>query len=312
MAIMLSCAGALAQSYPLKPIRVICPFPAGGGLDIIVRALLQKMGDNMKSGFVIETRVGANGIIGMDMGAKAAPDGYTLITGTSGTVTISPNVSKMPFDVTRDLAPITNMGEAPFLLVAHPSLAARNAKELITLAKKRPGELNYGSPGVGGTNHMGALLFSQLSGIQMLHVVFKGSQPMLVDIMGGHVMMGFDSLQATLPHIRSGRLRALAIGSEKRTPLAPEVPTMPESGGPAGFLLGSWYGFFAPAGVPQDVITRMHGESVKALTSSELRERFSGMGVSAIADTPEQFAVTIKNDIVRWAKVVKASNLKFE
>ena len=218
----------------------------------------------------------------------------------------------MPFDVTRDLAPITNMGEAPFLLVAHPSLAARNAKELITLAKKRPGELNYGSPGVGGTNHMGALLFSQLSGIQMLHVVFKGSQPMLVDIMGGHVMMGFDSLQATLPHIRSGRLRALAIGSEKRTPLAPEVPTMPESGGPAGFLLGSWYGFFAPAGVPQDVITRMHGESVKALTSSELRERFSGMGVSAIADTPEQFAVTIKNDTARWARVVKASNLKFE
>ena len=306
------CVGVLAQAYPLKPIRVICPFPAGGGLDIIVRAMLQKMGDNMKSGFVIETRAGANGIIGMDVGAKAAPDGYTLITGTSGTVTISPSVSKMPFDVTRDLAPITNMGEAPFLLVAHPSLAARNAKELITLAKKRPGELNYGSPGVGGTNHMGALLFSQLSGIQMLHVVFKGSQPMLVDIMGGHVMMGFDSLQATLPHIRSGRLRALAIGSEKRTPLAPEVPTMPESGGPAGFLLGSWYGFFAPAGVPQEVITRMHGESVKALTSSELRERFSGMGVSVIADTPEQFAVTIKNDTARWARVVKASNLKFE
>ena len=159
---------------------------------------------------------------------------------------------------------------------------------------------------------MGALLFTQLSGIQMLHVVFKGSQPMLVDIMGGHVMMGFDSLQATLPHIRSGRLRALAIGSEKRTPLAPEIPTVPESGGPAGFLLGSWYGFFAPAGVPQEVITRMHGKSAKALTSAELRERFSGMGVSAIADTPDQFAATIKNDIVRWARVVKASNLKFE
>ena len=218
----------------------------------------------------------------------------------------------MPFDVTRDIAPITNMGEAPFLLVAHPSLNARNAKELIALAKKRSGELNYGSPGVGGTNHLGALLFSQMSGIHMLHVVFKGSQPMLVDIMGGHVMMGFDSLQATLPHIKSGRLRALAIGSEKRTSLAPDIPTMGESGGPPQFVLGSWYGFFAPANVPADIMAKLNTEASKALLSQELRERFATIGVTPIGDTAEQFAATIRSDIARWAKVVKTANLRIE
>lgn len=314
---LLTSATALAQTsssaYPTKPVRVICPFPAGGGLDIILRAMLQKMGENMKASFIIETRAGANGIIGMDFGAKAAPDGYTLISGTTGTVTINPSVQpKMPFDVIRDIAPISNMGEAPFLLVAHPSLAARNVRELVALAKKRPGELNYGSPGVGGTNHLGAELFSQSSGIRMTHVVFKGSQPMLVDIMGGHVMMGFDSLQATLPHIKTGRLRALGIGSEKRTPLAPDVPTIIESGGPAQFLLGSWYGFFAPAHVPADIMTRLNSEAVKALSSNELRERYAAIGVVPIGDTPEQFATTIRNDIARWAKVVKTANLRIE
>ena len=275
--------------------------------------MLQKMNENTKSSFIIETRPGANGIIGMDIGAKSAPDGYTLISGTTGTVTINPSVQpKMPFDVIRDIAPITNMGEAPFLLVAHPSLNARNVRELIALAKKRPGELNYGSPGVGGTNHLGAELFSQSSGIRMTHVVFKGSQPMLVDIMGGHVMMAFDSLQATLPHIKSGRLRALGIGSEKRTPLAPEIPTITESGGPAQFILGSWYGLLAPAGVPADIIAKVHAEAVKALSNPELRERYLAMGVMPIGDTPEQFATTIRNDMARWAKVVREANLRAE
>jgi tripartite-type tricarboxylate transporter receptor subunit TctC len=304
---------AAAQSYPVKPVRVICPFPAGGGLDILLRAMLAKMSENMKASFVIETRAGANGIIGMDAGAKAAPDGYTLISGTTGTVTINPSVQpKMPFDVIRDIAPITNMGEAPFLLVSHPSLNARNVRELIALAKRRPGELNYGSPGVGGTNHLGAELFSQSAGIRMTHVVFKGSQPMLVDIMGGHVMMGFDSLQATLPHIKSGRLRALGIGSEKRSAVAPEIPTITESGGPAGFILGSWYGFFAPANVPADIMAKLHAEAAKALSNPELRERYLAMGVRPIGDTPEQFAATIRNDMARWAKVVRTANLRIE
>jgi tripartite-type tricarboxylate transporter receptor subunit TctC len=304
---------AAAQSYPVKPVRVICPFPAGGGLDILLRAMLAKMSENMKASFVIETRAGANGIIGMDAGAKAAPDGYTLISGTTGTVTINPSVQpKMPFDVIRDIAPITNMGEAPFLLVSHPSLNARNVRELIALAKRRPGELNYGSPGVGGTNHLGAELFSQSAGIRMTHVVFKGSQPMLVDIMGGHVMMGFDSLQATLPHIKSGRLRALGIGSENRSAVAPEIPTITESGGPAGFILGSWYGFFAPANVPADIMAKLHAEAAKALSNPELRERYLAMGVRPIGDTPEQFAATIRNDMARWAKVVRTANLRIE
>ena len=307
------CADAQSTAYPVKPVRVICPFPAGGGLDILLRAMLAKMSENMKASFIIETRAGANGIIGMDAGAKATPDGYTLISGTTGTVTINPSVQpKMPFDAMRDIAPITNMGEAPFLLVSHPSLNARNVRELIALAKRRPDELNYGSPGVGGTNHLGAELFSQSAGIRMTHVVFKGSQPMLVDIMGGHVMMGFDSLQATLPHIKSGRLRALGIGAEKRSTVAPEIPTIAESGGPAGFILGSWYGFFAPANVPADIMTKLHAEAVKALSHPDLRERYLAMGVMPIGDTPEQFAATIRNDTARWAKVVRTAKLRIE
>jgi tripartite-type tricarboxylate transporter receptor subunit TctC len=249
-----ACNLANAQAYPAKPVRVIVPFPAGGGLDMIVRPVMQKVSESTKQSFVMDYRGGANGIVGMEAGAKSAPDGYTLITTTTGSHTINPNVhAKLPFDVTRDLLPITNFAEAPFVLVCHPSLAARNPRELVALAKSRPGELNYGSPGVGGINHLGMELFGQLAGgLRLTHITFKGSAPLLIDVMGGHVMLAFDSIQATGPHIKNKRLRALGLAADTRTPVAPDIPTITEAGGPAGYELISWYGLSAPNGTPTD------------------------------------------------------------
>lgn len=305
---------AWAQNYPAKPVRVIVPFPAGGGLDLIVRPVVQRMSENTKQPFIIDNRGGANGIVGTEAGVKSAPDGYTLISATTGVVTINPNVhAKLPFDPVRDLLPISNLGEAPFVLVCHPSLAAQNPRELVALAKRRPGELNYGSPGVGGINHLGMELFSQLSGgLKLLHVTFKGSAPLLIDVMGGHVMLAFDSIQATGPHVKSKKLRALGLGDQKRSPIAPDIPTITEGGGPAGYGLISWYGLFAPGGTPADIIARAHAETVKALSDTPLRERLIATGVTPVANTPTEFAAVIKTDLAKWAKVVREAKVKVE
>ena len=301
-----------AQGYPLKPVRLINPYPPGGGIDMVQRTLAQKMGETLKQNVFVENRAGANGIIGTEIGVRAAPDGYTLIGGTTGSIAMNASVyPKMPYDVLRDLAPIINIGEASFVLVAHPSLAARNVRELVALAKRRPGELSYGTPGVGGTNHLGAEYFSQLTGIRLLHVAFKGSLPMLTDIMGGHVMMAFDSTQAVLPHVRSGRLRAMGIAAHQRSPIAPDIPTIAESGGPE-FVLGSWYGVFAPAGTPAEIIARLHAEAVKALANADLRERFLSTGVVPLGNSPEQFGAQVREDIARWGKVARAANVRAE
>jgi len=311
---ILAAQPAQAQTYPVKPVRVIVPFPAGGGLDMIVRPVMQKMSDGTKQPYVMDYRGGANGIVGMDVGAKAAPDGYTLITSTTGSHTINPNVhAKLPFDVTRDLLPITNFGEAPFVLVCHPSLAARNPRELIVLARSRPGDLNYGSPGVGGINHLGMELFAQRAGgLQLQHITFKGSAPLLIDVMGGHVMLAFDSIQATSPHIKTRRLRALGIAAQGRTPVAPDIPTITEAGGPPGYELISWYGLSAPGGTPAAIITRTHAEAAKALSDGALRERLISTGVKPLGSTPAEFAGVIKADLAKWANVVRTAGVKLQ
>jgi tripartite-type tricarboxylate transporter receptor subunit TctC len=305
-------AHLLAQSYPAKTVRVINPFAPGGGLDLVLRPTLQKMGESLKQGFVVDNRPGAAGAIGTDLGAKSPPDGYTLIGATTGTITINPSTyAKLPYDPIRDLAPITNIGSASFVLVTNPSLPARNVRELVALAKRRPNELTLGSPGYGGINHVGGEYFSQLTGIRLLHVAFKGSGPMLVDIVGGHVMLAFDSMQATQPHVRAGKLRALGIAAEKRSPIAPEIPTIAEAGGPA-MNVASWYGLLAPAGTPREIILKLHAEVVKALAVPDLRERFVSTGIEPVGSTPDQFAAEIREDIARWAKVVRAANIRAE
>ena len=305
-------AHLLAQTYPAKPVRVINPFAPGGGLDLVLRPTLLKVGDSLKQSFVVDNRPGAAGIIGTDIGAKSPPDGYTLIGATTGTITINPSTyAKLPFDPIRDLAPITSIGSASFVLVVNPTLPARSVRELIALAKRRPNELTLGSPGYGGINHVGAEYFAQLTGIRLLHVAFKGSGPMLIDIVGGHVMLAFDSMQATLPHIKAGKLRALGIAAEKRSPIAPEIPTVAEAGGPA-MTLASWYGLLAPAGTPHEIVLKLQAEVVKALAQPDLRERFVASGIESVGNTPDQFAAEIKEDIARWAKVVRAANIHAE
>jgi tripartite-type tricarboxylate transporter receptor subunit TctC len=305
-------APVAAQNYPARPVRVINPFAPGGGLDLVLRPMLLKISENLKQSFVLDSRPGANGIIATEIAAKSAPDGYTLIGATTGTITINPSTyAKLPFDPIRDLAPVTSVGSASFVLVIHPSLAARNVRELVALAKRRPGELTLGSPGYGGINHVGGEYFSQLTGIKLTHVPFKGSGPMLVDIVGGHVMMAFDSMQATLPHVKAGKLRAMGIAAEKRSPIAPEIPTIEEAGGPA-MTLASWYGLLAPAGTPREIIAKLHAEIVKAIAVPDLRERYLASGIEPVGNTPDQFAAEIRDDIAKWAKVVKAANIKQE
>jgi len=299
-----------AQNYPVRPVRIIVPFSAGGGLDIVLRPLLQKMTENVQQNFILDFRPGANGIIGTEMGAKSPPDGYTLLAATSGTITINPSVyAKLPFDVARDLAPITVVGNAPFVMVVHPSLAARNVREFVALAKRRPGELTYGSAGIGGSNHLGGAYFLQLTGTRMEHVPYKGSQPLMTNLMIGEVIMGFDSIMATVPWIKAGRLRAMGIAAEKRSPVAPEIPTIAEAGGPA-LIIGSFYGLLAPAGTPRDIIAKLRAEVVKALSTPELRDRYVSTGLDPVGNSPEQFTAEIRDDIARWGRVARAANVR--
>jgi tripartite-type tricarboxylate transporter receptor subunit TctC len=301
-----------AQNYPSKTVRIIMPFAAGGGLDIVLRPLLTKMTESVRQNFILDSRPGANGIIGTEIGAKSPPDGYTLISATTGTITINPSVySKLPFDPERDLAPITNVGNAAFAMVVHPSLAAHDVREFIALAKRRPDEITYGSPGVGGTNHLAAEYFQQMTGIRLVHVPYKGSGPLMIDIRGGHVMMAFDSVMATVPHIKAGKLRAMGVASAKRSPVAPEIPTIAEAGGPA-IIIGSWYGLMAPAGTPRDIIAKLHAEVVKALAIPELRERYIFSGLDPVGNSPDEFAAQIRDDTARWAKVVRIANVRAE
>lgn len=301
-----------AQSYPSRPVRVVNPFAPGGGLDLALRPVLQKMGENMKQSFVMDNRPGAAGVIGTDIVAKSPPDGYTLVGATTGTITINPSTyARLPFDPVRDLAPVTSVGSASFVLVTHPSLAVSNVRELVALAKRKPGELTLGSPGYGGINHVAGEYFAQLTGVHFTHVPFKGSAPMLTDIIGGHVMLAFDSTQATLPHIRAGKLKARGIAAEKRSPIAPEIPTVLEAGGPA-MVVSSWYGLLAPAGTPRDIVTKLHAEAVKALDAPDVRERYTASGLEALGSTPDQFTAVIREDTARWAKVVRAANIRAE
>ncbi|MDB5807257.1 MAG: tripartite tricarboxylate transporter receptor family protein [Betaproteobacteria bacterium] len=309
-AALLTAPPATAQSYPAKPIKVISPYAPGGGLDVILRPLLQKMGEGLGQSLYIDNRSGANGMIGIEAGAKSPPDGYTLIGVTSGAVTINPNVySKMPYDTAKDIVPVVNVASAPFVMVVHPSVPARNVKEFIALAKADDGKLSYGSPGVGGTNHLGAEYFLQLTHLKMIHVPYRGSQPLMTDLVGGQVKMAFDSIMATLPFVRSGKLRALGVVSAKRTAIAPEIPTLVEEGGPK-FELNSWYGIMAPAGTPPQIVARINAEAVKALADPQVKAVYANMGNDIIGNTPAQFAAQIREDTARWGEVAKAANVR--
>jgi tripartite-type tricarboxylate transporter receptor subunit TctC len=305
-------ATAAAQSYPVKPLRIIVPFPAGGNADILARILGQKMTESLGQQIIVDNRAGAAGIIGAQAAAKSPPDGYTLFMGTTGTQTTNPAVyAKLPYDALKDFAPVSNFAGSPYLLVVHPSLPAKNVKELIALGKARPGALHYASFGAGSSAHLTGVLLQTRAKIDIVHVPYKGGPPALADLIGGHVAMMFNLLPGVLPHVKAGKLRAIAIAAEKRTPAMPDMPTFAESG-IADFYSDSWYGILVPASTPKDIISKLNTEMQRVLALPDVKQNLAAQGAEPMGNSPEQFAEQIQKDLARWSKVAREANLKLD
>jgi tripartite-type tricarboxylate transporter receptor subunit TctC len=310
-AALLMSAHAAAQNYPVKQIRVIVPFAAGGPTDTVSRAIGQKLTEAWSQPVVIDNRPGAGGNLGTDIAAKSPADGYTLFIGTVANAINHSLFAKLPFDFQRDFAPVTQNYITGLILAVHPSLPVKSVKDLIVLAKAKPGALTYSSSGVGGTPHMSGELFSALAGVKMVHVPYKGSAPAMAELLGGQVQLTFDNMLTVLPQVKAGKLRGLAVTLSVRSALAPELPTIAESG-LAGFEVKSWNGVLVPAGTPRDTITRLNTEIVRILRDAALRERFMAQGVELVPSTPEEFGAFIRQDIAKWAKVIQVSGARAE
>lgn len=305
-------AVAYAQAWPGKPIRFISPFAPGGGADITSRIIAQKLGPALNQQVLVDNRGGAGGNIGVDLAAKSPPDGYTLVLGTIGPIAI--NVSlyrKLPFDPVKDLLPVTQVANALNVLVVHPSLPAKTVKEVIAIAKARPGELSFGSSGPGATDHLAGELFKSLTGVNMVHVPYKGGAPAMLDLMAGQVQTVFSTVSTAIGAIKGGKVRAIAMTGEKRFELMPELPTIAEAGVP-GFEVRNWYGVFVPAGTPREIVARLNAELAKVLQMADVKSKLLESGIEALYSTPEQFAAYIQSETQRWAKVVKASGARAE
>ena len=310
VALAFTAACAAAQGYPAKPVRFVVPYAPGGSTDTLARTIAVKLTDFLGQQVVVDNRPGANGNIGMDIVAHAVPDGYTIVLGYIANLAIDPSLyPKMPYDPVRDFAPVTELASSPNVLVAHPSVPVRSFKELLVKAKQ--GQFNFASAGVGSVGHLTGELLNQMAGLSMVHVPYKGSGQAVTDLLGGHVQLMFSGFSSTLPHIKSGKLRALAVTGARRSPAAPDVPTIAESGFP-GFEATAWYGVLAPAKTPKPVISRLHNDIAKALRDPDVDKRLAGLGFEVVASTPEQFSAYIKSEIKKWEKVVKASGAKVE
>ena len=299
-----------AASFPNRPVKIIVAFPAGGGTDIAARILAPKLAERWGQQVVIENRGGASGVIGTELAARAAPDGYTLFMGTLGNFSVNQHlIAKMAVDPVKDFAPVTKVVDVHFVLLAHPSLPANNVRELLALAKSKPGQLTHSSSGAGGAPHLGAELFKRMGGVEMIHVPYKGSAPSMQDVMGGQVSITFDSLLQALPFIRDRRLKALAVLGPARSPQLPDVPTVGESGLP-GYDLTNWFGLAAPTGTPNEIIHKIYTDAAAVLQRQEVKERFAAMAATAAGTTPEQFAALIRDDSAKWAKLIKDTGIK--
>ena len=306
---------AFAQGFPNRPVRLIVPFPAGGTTDILARAIAQKLSESLGQSFVVDNRPGAGGNIGSDLVAKSPPDGYTLLMGTVGTHAINPGLyPKMPYDHVKDFAPVVLVAGVPNVLVVNPGVPVKTVAELVTLARDKPGTINFASSGSGTSIHLSGELFKSLTGTQITHVPYKGSSPALTDLIGGQVQIMFDNLPSAMPHIKGGKLRAIALTSSKRAPALPDVPTIAESGvaSLASFEATSWFGIFAPAGTPRDVVLKINADTNKALQSAEMKEKLLSQGAEAVGNTPEYFADYIKAETIKWARVVRDSGAKVD
>ena len=306
----LSCS-ASAQPFPTKPVRIIVAFPPGGGVDIVARVMGPKLTEIWGQPVVVENRPGASGVIGTEVAARSAPDGHTLFLGTLGNLTANQYLyPKMPVDPLRDLAPLTQVVAVHFVMVAHPSLPAKNVKELIALAKARPGQINYSSSGPGGAPHLGVELFKSMTKVNFVHIPYKGNGPSFVDLLAGQVSLTCDSLLQSLPYIKAGRLRALAVLGGKRSPLLPEIATIGET--VPGYELTNWFGYTVAAATPRDLINRLYGDVSKVLQQPDFREKIAAMGASVVGSTPEQFGVFMKAESEKWGRVIREANIKAE
>lgn len=301
-----------AQPYPSKPIRMIVPSAPGSGPDLMARAVGQKLSDALGHRVVVEARPGAGGIIGSEFVAKSPPDGYTLIMGNAGSHSVNPSLyRKLPYDPQKDFAPVSLVSSAPNILIVHPSLPVKSVKELIAIAKARPGDLSFGSGGNGSTAHLSGELFRTMANIKMVHVPFKGAPSAVLGVMTGEVSLAILNLPPALPHVKSGRLKALGVSTAKRSSAVPELPTIAEAGLP-GYEATAWYGVLAPAGTPAEIVARLNTEIVKGLRTEDLRKRIAADGGEVIGSTPEEFAVVMKRDIAKWAKVVVLSGARVD
>jgi tripartite-type tricarboxylate transporter receptor subunit TctC len=297
----------VAQMYPSKPVRFIVPFPPGGGTDILARIIAQKMGERWGQQFVIDNRPGAATNIGMEMTAKAPPDGYTLLMISIGLATNPSLYKKLSFNPLRDLAPVSLVAIAPTVLTTHPSLPVRTAKDVIALAKARRGQLNYGSYGAGSSAHLAAELFQYTTGVEILHVPYRGGGPAITALLSGEVHMLFASVVPVLPHIKSGRAHAIAVASSHRSSALPAIPTFRENG--VVFEMGTWFGVLVPTGTPREIITQLQREIARIVGMQEVKERIAGEGAEPVGNTPEEFATFIGNEATRWAKVIQAAKI---
>jgi len=303
---------APAQTWPDRPIKLVVTFPAGGGADFVGRALAPKLTEALGQPVVVDNRGGANGAIGNEAVAKSAPDGYTLLLGAAGALTIAPHLyAKQAVDTFRDFIPVSLVGSSPFVLAVNPSVPAKTVAELTALAKANPGKLNCGSSGTGGAPHLACELYKSVTGAQIVHVPYKGLAPAITDLLGGNVQVLFADIGLIAPHVKAGTLRALAVTGTQRTPALPEVPTMIEAGVP-GYTAGTWYGVLAPAGTPPAIVKRLNTDIAKALASPDLRAQFADQAVVAAGGTPEEFAALIRADYDKWGKVIKDANIKAE
>ncbi|MFI4952999.1 MAG: Bug family tripartite tricarboxylate transporter substrate binding protein [Burkholderiales bacterium] len=309
---LLLAAGAWAQAYPTKPIRLVVPFPAGGTTDILARQVAQRLSVSLGQSVIVDNRPGAAGNIGSDLVAKSAPDGYTLLMGTVGTHAINPSLyTRMPYDHVKDFVPIVLVAGVPNVLEVTPSLPVNSVADLIKLAKEKPGQLNFASSGSGTSIHLSGELFKTMAGVDMMHVPYKGSAPAVTDLMGGQVQLMFDNLPSSLAQIKAGKLRAIAVTSAQRAPALPNVPTIAESGLP-GFEASSWFGMLAPAGTPSAIVARLNADVNQWLQTAEAKEKLLAQGAVAAGGTPEQFAAHIRAETEKWAKVVKVSGAKVD
>jgi tripartite-type tricarboxylate transporter receptor subunit TctC len=312
LAFALSTGIALAQDYPNKPIKLIVPFAPGGVTDTSARAVAEALGARLGQPVVVENKPGASGNIGTAQVAQAAPDGYTLVVGFDGTMVINPHVfANIPFNTLRDFAAVTKLGDAALLLVAHPSVPAKNLAEFMAYAKAKPGPQPYGTSGTGGTPHLAGELLKQRTGIDMQHIPYKGGGQAMTDVLGGQIPLVFTAIASAQQHVKSGKVVALGVPGLKRSSALPDVPTFIESGIP-NFEAASWVGIFAPAKTPKPIVDKLQREIAAVLQSEKVKERYAVLGIDPVGNTPEQFTEQIRADLARWGEVVKAANIKVE